>query len=195
MELLLPARFVIYSVAIPPVAAEISTDALQNAAEQKPRPRRHILCTALTVAALANAAVPAIFFSATRLFGPVDPRYRAMVALVVLVEYAIVFLLLLFHANEPFASGYAVSTAAIVTLGSAALTYMVVAPAGWGWSALYAEIIVLAGMAFAVLSNVVFLLASIKYARAVHPRLHLGGFFLGIAASLALLLLYSRILP
>lgn len=195
MELLIPAGFVIYSVAIVPVTAEISTDALQNAAEQKPRPRRHILCTALTVAALANAAVPAIFFSATRLFGPVDPRYRAMVALVVLVEYAIVFLLLLFHANEPFASGYAVSTAAIVTLGSAALTYMVVAPAGWGWSALYAEIIVLAGMAFAVLSNVVFLLASIKYARAIHPRLHLGGFFLGIAASLALLLLYSRILP
>jgi hypothetical protein len=177
------------------VAAEISTDTLQNAAEQKPRPRRHILCTALTVAALANAAVPAIFFSATRLFGPVDPRYRAMVALVVLVEYAIVFVLLLFHANEPFASGYAVSTAAIVTVGSAALTYMVVAPAGWGWSALYAEIIVLCGMAFAVLSNVVFLLASIKYARAIHPRLHLGGFFLGIAASLALLLLYSRILP
>lgn len=195
MELLIPAGFVIYSVAIVPVTAEISTDALQNAAEQKPRPRRHILCTALTVAALANAAVPAIFFSATRLFGPVDPRYRAMVALVVLVEYAIVFLLLLFHANEPFASGYAVSTAAIVTVGSAALTYMVVAPAGWGWSALYAEIIVLAGMAFAVLSNVVFLLASIKYARAIHPRLHLGGFFLGIAASLALLLLYSRILP
>ncbi|MFZ3329854.1 MAG: hypothetical protein WA197_04440 [Candidatus Acidiferrales bacterium] len=177
------------------MSADISTDALANAAAQKPRPRKHFLCSALTVAALANAAVPAIFFSATRLFGPTDPRYRAMVAVVVLIEYAIVFLLLLFHANEPFASGYAVSTAAIVTIGSAAFTYMVVAPAGWGWSALYAEIIVLAGMAFAVVSNVVFLLASIKYARAIHPRLHLGGFFLGIAASLALLLLYTRILP
>lgn len=183
----------IYCRAINPLSADISSDALSSAAAQKPRPRRHILCTALTVAALANAAVPAIFFSATRLFGPVEPSYRAMVAVVVLIEYAIVFLLLLFHANEPFASGYAVATAAIVTISSAALTYIVVAPAGWGWSALYAEIIVLAGMAFAVLSNVVFLLASIKYARAIHPRLHLGGFFLGIAASLALLLLYSRI--
>ncbi len=112
----------------------------------------------------------------------------------VLIEYAIVFLLLVFHANEPFASGYAVATAAIVTISSAAQTYIVVAPAGWGWSALYAEIIVLAGMAFAVLANVVFLLASIKYARAIHPRLHLGGFFLGIGASVALLLLYIRIL-
>ena len=146
------------------------------------------------MAALANAAVPAIFFSATRLFGPTDPRYRALVAIMVLIEYAIVFLLLVFHANEPFASGYAVATAAIVTISSAAQTYIVVAPAGWGWSALYAEIIVLAGMAFAVLANVVFLLASIKYARAIHPRLHLGGFFLGIGASVALLLLYIRIL-
>jgi hypothetical protein len=177
------------------LSAEISTDALANAAAQKPRPRKHFLCSALTVAALANAAVPALFFSATRLFGPTDPRYRAMVALVVLIEYAIVFLLLVFHANEPFASGYAFATAAIVTLASAAQTYMVLAPAGWGWGALYAEIIVVCGMAFAVLSNVVFLLASIKYARAIHPRLHLGGFFLGIAASVALLLLYSRILP
>lgn len=177
------------------MSADISTDALANAAAQKPRPRKHFLCSALTVAALANAAVPALFFSVTRLFGPTDPRYRAMVAAVVLVEYAIVFLLLRFHANEPFASGYAVATAGIVTIGSAALTYMVVAPAAWGWGALYAEIIVLGGMAFAVLSNVVFLLASIKYARAIHPRLHLGGFFLGIAASVALLLLYSHILP
>lgn len=178
---------------IPPVTAEISTGALSDAEAQKPRPRRHFVCTALTVAALANAAIPAIFFSATRLFGDVDVRYRALVALVVLVEYAIVFLLLLFHANEPFASGYAVSTAAIVTLGSAALTYMVVSPAGW--RTMFAEIIVMAAMAFAVVSNAVFLLASIKYARAIHPRLHLGGFFLGIAASLALLAVYSRILP
>ncbi|MGA7914382.1 MAG: hypothetical protein WCA00_04035 [Candidatus Acidiferrales bacterium] len=175
------------------MSAEISTDALQNESKLKPRP--HFVCSALTVAALANAAVPALFFSATRLFGPTDPRYRAMVAVVVLIEYAIVFFLLLFHANEPFASGYAFATAAIVTLASAGQTYIVLAPAGWGWGALYPEIIVVCGLLFAVLSNVVFLLASIKYARAVQPRLHLGGFFLGIAASLALLLFYIRILP
>jgi hypothetical protein len=45
------------------------------------------------------------------------------------------------------------------------------------------------------LSNAVFLVASIRYARAIHPRLHIGGFFLGIAASLALVFLYTRILP
>jgi hypothetical protein len=175
------------------VSADISIPAAQNSAT--PKPRRHILCTALCVAALANAAVPTIFFSATRLFGLTDMRYRAMVAAVVLIEYAIVFLLLVFHANEAFASGYAVATSAIVMLASAALTYMVVAPAGWGWAALYAEIIVLAGLLFAVLSNVVFFAASVKYARAIHPRLHIGGFALGIAASLALLFVYSRILP
>lgn len=175
------------------MSADFSIPAAQNSAA--PKPRRHFVCTTLCVAALANALVPTVFFSATRLFGETDIRYRAAVAAAVLVEYAIVFLLLVFHANEAFASGYAVSTAAIVTLASAALTYMVVAPAGWGWAALYAEIIVLAGLAFAVLSNAVFLAASIKYARAVHPRLHLGGFTLGIAASLALLLLYTRILP
>jgi hypothetical protein len=91
-----------------------------------------------------------------------------------------------------FASGYSVATAAIVTLGSAVLAFMIVEPAGW--NALYAEIPVLGGFAFAVLSNAVFLVASIRYARAIHPRLHFGGFFLGIAASLALLFLYTRIL-
>jgi hypothetical protein len=175
------------------MSANISTSPAQDAT--LPRPRRHFLCSALCVAALANALVPAVFFSQTHLFGQTDPRYRALVAVVVLVEYAIVFLLLLLHANVGFASGYAVATAAIVTLGSAALAFLTVAPAGWGWSALYAEIIVLGGLAFAVLSNAVFLVASIRYARAIHPRLHLGGFFLGIAASLALIFLYTRILP
>jgi hypothetical protein len=175
------------------VSADISTNPAQDATT--PRPRRHFLCLALCVAAVANALVPAVFFSDTQLFGHVDPRYRALIAVVVVAEYAVALLLLLLHANVGFASGYAVATAAIVTLGSTALAFSILYPAGWGWSALYAEILVLGGFAFAVASNAVFLVASIRYARAIHPRLHLGGFFLGIAASLALLLLYARILP
>ena len=171
----------------------MSNRSTQDAAT--PRPRRHFLCVALCVAALANALVPVVFFSETHLFGQTDPRHRALVAVVVMAEYAIAFLLLLVHANVGFASGYAVATAAIVTLGSAMLAFLTVGPARWGWDALYAEILVLGGFAFAVLSNTVFLGASIRYARAIHPRLHLGGFFLGIAASLALLLIYARILP
>jgi hypothetical protein len=175
------------------VSADISTSPAQDAVT--PRPRRHFLCVALCVAAIANALVPAVFFSETHLFGQTDPRYRALVAVVVVAEYTIAFLLLLLHANVGFASGYAVATAAIVTLGSAALAFLTLDPAGWGWNALYAEILVFGGFAFAVLSNTVFLVASIRYARAIHPRLHFGGFLLGIAASLALLFLYARILP
>jgi hypothetical protein len=175
------------------VSADISTSPAQDVTT--PRPRRHFLCTALCVAALANALVPIVFFSEKHLFGQTDPRYRALVAFVVLVEYAIALLLFLLHTNVGFASGYAVATAAIVTLGSATLAVLTLAPAGWGWDALYAEIFVLGGLAFAVLSNAVFLVASIRYARAIHPRLHIGGFTLGIAASLALVFIYSRILP
>jgi hypothetical protein len=159
-----------------------------------PRPRRPMLCTALCVAAIANALVPAVLFSETHLFGQTNPRYRMVVAAVVLAEYGIALLLVLLHANVGFASGYAVATAAIVTLGSAALTYVTVAPASWGWSPRYMELVVLAGFAFAIVSNVAFLAASIRYARAIHPRLHLGGFFLGITASLALIFIYTRIL-
>jgi len=157
-----------------------------------PRPRRHFLCVALCVAALANALIPAVFFSDTHVFGQTDVRYRALVAAVVVAEYAIAFLLLLLHANVGFASGYAVATAGIVTLSSAGLAFLTVYLAGWGWNALYAEILVLGGFAFAVVSNMVFLVAGIRYARAIHPRLHLGGFFLGVAASLALVFLYIR---
>jgi hypothetical protein len=174
------------------VSADISTSAALD--DATPRPRRHFLCVALCVAALANALIPAVFFSDSGLFGQTDARFRALIAAVVLTEYGIAFLLLLLHANVGFASGYGVATATIVTLGSAVLVYMIVEPAGWGWSALYAEILVLGGFAFAVLSNAVFLVASIRYARAIHPRLHFGGFFLGIAASLALAFLYTRIL-
>jgi len=92
-------------------------------------------------------------------------------------------------------TGTAVATAAIVTRGSVALAFLIVHLAGWNWNALYAEILGLGGFAFAVLSNAVSLVASIRYARAIHPRLHLGGFLLGIAASFALLFLYARILP
>lgn len=175
------------------VSNDISTGPTEDAAT--PQPRRHFLCVMLSIAALANALVPAVFFSETRLFGQTDPRDRALVAIVVLAEYAIALLLLLLHANVGFASGYAVATAGIVTLGSAVLAFITVDPAGWGWNALAAEVLVLGGLAFAVLSNTVFLVASVRYARAIHPRLHLGGFLLGIAASLALLFVYARILP
>ena len=109
-------------------------------------------------------------------------------------RYAIAFLLILLHANVGFASGYAVATAAIVTLGSAVLAFLIVDIARWDWNALFAEILGLGGFAFAVVSNAIFLVASIRYARAIHPRLHLGGFLLGVAASLTLLFLYARIL-
>ena len=162
--------------------------------EATPRPRQHFLCVALCVAALANALVPAVYFSETHLFGQTDLRHRALVAVVVMVEYAIAILLLLLHANVGFASGYSVATAAIVTAGSAMLAYLIVDPAGLAWHLHYVEILVLAGLAIAVLSNAVFLVASIRYARAIQPRLHLGGISLGIAASAALLFLYIRIL-
>lgn len=163
-------------------------------AQPSPAGVQHFLRVALCVAAFANALVPAVFFSETRFFGQADPRERVLVAAVVLAEYVIALLLILLHTNVGFASGYAVATATIVTLGSAALASLVVYLAGWDWHALYAEALGLGGFAFAVLSNCVFLVASIRYARAIHPRLHVGGFLLGVAASLALLFLYVRVL-
>jgi hypothetical protein len=148
----------------------------------------------LCVAALANVLVPAVFFSDTRFFGPTAPRERAFVAAIVLTEYAVALLLVLLHANVGFSSGYAAATAAVVTLGSAALALFILDLASWDWHALYAEILGLGGFTFAVLSNAVFFVASVRYARAIHPRLHLGGFVLGIASSLALLFLYVRVL-
>jgi len=173
------------------VTADISATPAQEVGTA--RPRQQVL-VALCVAAVANGLVPAVFFSVMRLFGQVDLSHRVLVVAVVLIEYAIALLLVLLHANVGFASGYAVATAAIVTLGSAALTFITVAPAGWGWNVFRAEILALGGFAFAVLSNVAFFFASVRYARAIHPRLHLGGFFFGIAASLALLFLYAYIL-
>ncbi|HTS10737.1 MAG TPA: hypothetical protein VMH00_01340 [Candidatus Limnocylindrales bacterium] len=174
--------------------SETQTKAAHEAAPVPGLARRHFLCVALGVAALANALVPALYFSETHLFGHTDARYRALIVLAVLVEYAMVFLVLVLHANVGFASGYALTTATIVTLGSAGLAWLVVGPVGWDRNALYAQIAVLAGLAFAVLSNAVFLLAAIRYTKAVHPRPHLGGFVIGIAASLILLLIYTRVI-
>jgi len=173
------------------VSADISTSSAQDAANI--RLRRHLLCTALCVAAVANALIPAVLFSVTQFFGPTDPRYRTLVVAVVVGEYAIAFLLLLLHANVGFAAGYTFATAATVTLGSAVLAFITLGPARWTWSARYVEILALGGFAFAVLSNIAFLVASVRYARAIHPRLHLGGFFLGIAAFVVLVFLYVRI--
>jgi hypothetical protein len=131
-------------------------------------------------------------FSVTRFFGPTDLRYRALVAFVVLAEYVIAFLLFLLHANVGFAAGYTFATAATVTLGSSVLAFITLEPARWTWNGLIGEIVVIAGFSSAVLSNVVFLVASIRYARAIHPRLHLGGFSLGIAAFACLIFLYIR---
>jgi len=173
------------------VSTDIVTDSAKDTANI--RLRRHLLSTALCVAAVANVLIPAVLFSVTQFFGPTDPRYRTLVAVVVVGEYAIAFLLLVLHANVGFAAGYTFATAATVTLGSAVLAFITVGPARWTWSASYAELLVLGGFAFAVLSNVAFLGASIRYARAIHPRLHLGGFFLGIAAFVVVVFIYVHI--
>ena len=154
------------------------------------RLKRHIVCSALWLAALANVLVPAALFSATRFFGPTDLRYRVLVAVVVATEYLIAFLLILLHANEAFAAGYTAATAATATVISALLTYITLGPARWSWSALSGETLVLVGFAFAVLSNFAFLLASIRYGRAIHPRLHVGGFVLGILAFVVVVGIY-----
>jgi hypothetical protein len=172
------------------VATDISASPAQDAADI--RFRRHILCSALWLAALANVLIPALWFSATRFFGPTDPRYRALVAVVVVAEYLIAFLLTLLHANVGFAAGYTAATATIVTIGSALLAYVTLVPARWTSSGLFGEILVVGGFAFAVLANLAFLVASIRYGRAIHPRLHIGGFSLGIAAYVAVLFVYMR---
>lgn len=172
------------------MAADLSTASPQD---DTTRPRRHFLDVALCVAALANTLIPAVFFADTRLFGHTEPRYRILVAAAVVAEYAIAFLLLVLHTNAAFASGYAVATASVVTLGSAALAFLTVYFSGAGWSELQQDIIVLSGFAFAVVANAVFLVAGIRYARAIHPRLHLGGFLLGVAACLVVIALYLRL--
>jgi hypothetical protein len=172
------------------VSTDISASPTQDAANI--HLRRHILSAALWVAALANVLVPALLFSVTQFFGPTDPRYRALVAVVVLVEYTIAFLLLRLHANVGFAAGYTAATAATVTLGSAVLAYITLVPAPWSLNALSGEILVLGGFAFAVFSNLAFLVASIRYGRAIHPRLHRPGFVLGIAAYGALIFAYMH---
>src|ERR1700758_2877730 len=90
------------------------------------RLRQYALGISLCLAALANVLVPAIFFSEARLFGHTNPRDRVLVAVFVVVVYLIAFLFVTLHANIRFASGYAVATAATVTLGSAGLAYLVV---------------------------------------------------------------------
>ncbi len=172
------------------MSTDISASSTQDTADI--RLRRHILCTALWVAALANVLIPTLLFSVTQFFGPTDPRYRALVAVVVVVEYAIAFLLILLHANVGFAAGYSAATAATVTVGSGVLAYVTLGPARWSSSGLSGEILVAGGFAFAVLSNFAFLVASIRYGRAIHPRLHLGGFALGIAAYVALIVVYTH---
>jgi hypothetical protein len=170
------------------VATDISASPKQDTAGI--RFSRHILCTALWVAALANVLIPALWFSVSQFFGPTDPRYRVLVALVIVAEYLIAFLLILLHANVGFAAGYTAATAATVTVGSVVLAYVTLAPARWSSIGLLGEILVAGGFAFAVLSNCAFLVASIRYGRATHPRLHLGGFSLGIAAYVALIIVY-----
>jgi hypothetical protein len=172
------------------MSAGISASPTQDPADI--RLRRHILCTALWVAAFANVLIPSVLFLVTQFFGPTDPRYRALVSVVVVAEYAIAFLLILLHANVGFAAGYSAATAATVTVGSAVLAYVTLGPARWSSSSLSGEILVAGGFAFAVFSNFAFLVASIRYGRAIHPRLHLGGFFLGIAAYVALLTVYMH---
>jgi hypothetical protein len=158
------------------MSADVSANPTQATGDI--RLRRHILCTALWVAALANVLIPSVLFLVAQFFGPTDPRYRALVAVVLL------------HANVGFAAGYSAATAATVTVGSAVLAYVTLGTARWSSSGLSGEILVVGGFAFAVLSNFAFLVASIRYGRAIHPRLHLGGFSLGIAAYVALIIVY-----
>jgi len=178
----------------PPRTTSMCVDLSISAESPPPHSRRVTLAMALCVAAVANAFVPAVLLSDANLFGNSNPHDRALVAVIVMVVYATALLLLLLNADVGYASGYLVSTGASATLVSVLLTFASVEPAGWDRDQLYAVVVVLAGFTFAVSSNIVFLVASVRYARAINLRLHLGGFLFGAATSLALLFLYSSIL-
>jgi len=168
------------------MCAEISISSRTSMATSEGR-RRSLAIIALCVAALANALVPVVWLANARMFGDSNPH-------VMMVEYAVGLLLLLANANIAFAGGYVVACGAIVTLASAILALATIEPGTWDWTELYAVIVVLGGFAFALLSNIVLLVTSIRYARAVNRPLHIGGFSLGIATSLAVLFFYSSIL-
>jgi hypothetical protein len=138
--------------------------------------------------------VPVVFLSDTNLFGDSSPHDRALVAVVVVAAYGIGFSLLLLNAHVGFASGYAVGTGAITTLITAVLAFATVEPAAWDWTELYSVVLALGGFALALSSNIVFLVASIKYASAINPRQHIRGLLLGIASSVAVLFLYASLL-
>ena len=76
-------------------------------------PVRLRVLVAVCVAAAANALVPAVFFSVTRPFGQVNLMHCVLIVVVVLIEYAIAFLVALFHVHVGLASGYAVATVGV----------------------------------------------------------------------------------
>ena len=163
---------------------------IEKATQSAPRSTSReldFLGTALWVSAVVNALVPAALFSDQHLFGVTDLRMRIAVTVVVLAEYAAAYLLLVLHANPAFAAGYAVATSAVVTLGSAALTYLIGRSGDWHAMSLLSAVLVIAAFAIAVISNAVFFIAGVRYARFIHQRLHLGGFTLGMAVCLAAL--------
>ncbi len=163
--------------------------------EARPQREVHTLCLALLVAAAVNVLIPAILFANREFFGAISFRHRLPVVAAVFVEYLIAFLVIRLHENRGFAGGYAIAMSAVVTLGSVALSWTVVRFAGLGAVAVPSRILVVGTFALAVLSNAVFLAASVRYARAIHPRLHLGGFITGVVACFVLLFLYLHILP
>jgi hypothetical protein len=151
------------------------------------------LATVLCIAAVANALVPTVLFCDARLFGDSSPHNRALIAIIVVIEYAIGLLLLILKANSDFASGYLVASSAIAALAYVIVALATVEPTAWGWNNLHAIVFVLGGFAFAVSSNIFLLVASARYSRAMNPRLHVV-FSLGIVTSLAVLFLWSSIL-
>jgi hypothetical protein len=156
--------------------------------------KRHLLLVALSIAGLANACFPAVFFSKTNYFGQIALRDAVLVAVVVLVEYAIPLMLILLHADSSFVDGYAIATASVVTVASSMLTFFFADLARWSENTPNAEIVGLGAFGIVVASNVVFLIASILYGREIHPWLHLAGFLLGILSSLVFCALCARLL-
>jgi len=175
------------------VLSDARTEVERGHGEQQVR--RYFLRTALCFAALANGLVPAALFSNTEIFGHIEPWHRFLVTLFVVIEYAIALFVLHLRANVGFASGYVVGSAAIVTVVSSLLAFLTVHTASWTWRAIHAQSFALGWFAIVFFANLVFFVASVRYARAIHPRIHLGGFSLGIATSVALVLTYLWILP
>jgi len=148
--------------------------------------RKFALQVSIFIAGTSTISVPIVVMAERHIFGQEPVGNRMAVSGILAIIYIASYLIVRTTSLIAVSAGFVVTTAAFLTAASGVFAFVAIALSGLGGERTQTEQYAICFLAFTVVSNVAFLVLSIRYVIAVRKELTVLGAIGGVAAALCL---------